>query len=46
MNIKQMLVMFAVIPLVIGLLVVTMFTVEYSVNTFKDDIRSELKLAA
>ena len=46
MNIKQMLVMFAVIPLIIGLLIITMFTVEYSVGTFKDDVKSELKLAA
>ena len=46
MNFKQMLVMFAVIPLIVGILVISMFSVEISVKTFKENIKSELKLAA
>ena len=46
MNFKRMLILFAVIPLILGILIISMFTVEISVKTFKEDIKSELKLAA
>ncbi|MCR5206569.1 MAG: cache domain-containing protein [Lachnospiraceae bacterium] len=46
MNFKRMLILFAVIPLILGIFVISMFTVEISVKTFKEDIKSELKLAA
>ena len=46
LNFKKLFIMFALIPLIVGIIVLSLISISSSVNSIEDNIKEELRLAA
>ncbi|MBO4782683.1 MAG: hypothetical protein J5522_09815, partial [Lachnospiraceae bacterium] len=46
LNFKKLFIMFALIPLIVGIIVLSLISITSSVSSIEDNIKEELRLAA